>query len=250
MSSDERKKIDAVFILEILGRPPEYLTETLKDIIKRIGEEKGVAVKRKEVKEPVEMHNQKDFYTSFAEVEVETDEILYLAILLFKYMPAHVEILSPQNLSLSNSGWNDIFNEITRRIHGYEEIVRISQTEKMILENQLKTILGENKKEEIKEKLKEIDNEVKEEKESKKEVREKLKEIDNKLKGDVKDIQEIKEELRENKKELREKLKEREDKEKEGKETKVKKPRKPRAKKVKEEGKEEHKEEKEAKKDD
>jgi hypothetical protein len=204
MSSDERKKINAVLVLEVLGRPPEFLTETLNDIIKKITEEKGVIVRGKDIKEPVEMANQKDFYTSFAEVEVETDEIVYLAILLFKYMPAHVEVLSPQNLSLSNSGWNDIFNEITRRIHGYEEIVRISQTEKMILENQLKTILGDNKKGEIKEKLKEIDNE---------------------LKGEVKGIQEIKEELRENKKELREKLKEIDDKENK-KETKVKKPRK------------------------
>lgn len=151
MSSDERKKIEAVFILEVLGRPPEYLIETLNNIIKSIGEEKGVAVKKTDIKEPVEMANQKGFYTSFAEIEIETEEMVYLAILLFKYMPAHVEILSPQNLSMPNSGWNDIFNEITRRLHSYEEIVRITQTEKMILENQLKTILGENeKKKEVK----------------------------------------------------------------------------------------------------
>jgi hypothetical protein len=169
MSSDERKKIDAVFILEVLGRPPEYLIETLNNIIKSIGGEKGVVVKRTDIKQPVEMANQKDFYTSFAEIEVETDEILYLAILLFKYMPAHVEILSPQHLSLSNSGWNDIFNEITRRLHGYEEIVRITQTEKMILENQLKTILGKDGKQEIKEDSKpETKEKVKKEKKAKK----------------------------------------------------------------------------------
>jgi hypothetical protein len=162
MSSDERKKIDAVLILEVLGRPPEYLIETLDTIIKSIGEEKGVVVKRTDIKQPVEMQNQKDFYTSFAEIEVETEEILYLAILLFKYMPAHVEILSPQNLTMSNSGWDDIFNEITRRLHGYEEIVRITQTEKMILENQLKTIIGEEKK--VKEDVK---PEIKEEKKEK-----------------------------------------------------------------------------------
>lgn len=156
MSSDERKKIDAIMVLEVLGRPPEYLNETLNNLIKSISEEKGVVVKRTDIKPPVELQNQKDFYTSFAEIEVETDEILYLAILLFKYMPAHVEILSPQNLTLTNSGWNDIFNEITRRLHGYEEIVRITQTEKRILENQLKTILGKDGKEEVKEEKKEV----------------------------------------------------------------------------------------------
>jgi hypothetical protein len=191
MSSDERKKIDAVFILEVLGRPPEYLIETLNTIIKSIGEEKGVVVKRTDIKEPVEMQNQKDFYTSFAEIEVETEEILYLAILLFKYMPAHVEILSPQNLSLSNSGWNDIFNEITRRIHGYEEIVRITQTEKMILENQLRTILGKddkNGKPEVKEEEKE--KAVVKKEDSKSEVKEKKVKKEAKAKKSKKEVKE------------------------------------------------------------
>ncbi len=143
MSSDE-KKINAIFVLEIIGRPPEYLTETLNEIAKKISEEKGVKIKETKINAPVVMKNQPDFYTSFAEIEVEVDEILYLAILLFKYMPAHVEILSPQNINLPNSGWNEIFNEVTRRLHGYEEIVRIMQAEKNVLENRLRGIMEKN----------------------------------------------------------------------------------------------------------
>lgn len=143
MNSDERKKINAILILEVIGRPPEYLTETLNNLIKTMTEEKGVVVRETKINEPVLMKEQKDFYSGFAEIEVDIDEILYLAILLFKYMPAHVEIISPQNLTLSNAGFNDLFNELTRRLHGYEEIARILQSEKMILENQLKTIIGE-----------------------------------------------------------------------------------------------------------
>src|SRR4030067_3618978 len=151
MGSDEKKKVNAVMIVEVLGRPAEYLTETLNEIIKKIREEKGVAVLGTKVNEPVEMKEQKGFYSSFAEIEVDVDEILYLAILMFKYMPAHVEIISPQTLALSNFGWNDIFNEIVRRLHGYEEIARILQTEKKILENQLRTIVG-NQEEKLVEK--------------------------------------------------------------------------------------------------
>jgi len=151
MSSDEKKKVNAIMVLEVLGRPPEYLIETLNNLIKTIGEEKGVVVKEAKIREPVAMKEKPDFYSSFAEIETEVEEILYLAVLMFKYMPAHVEIISPQNLNLSNVGFNDLFNELTRRLHGYEEIARILQTEKMILENQLKTILG-NKEDETKEK--------------------------------------------------------------------------------------------------
>jgi hypothetical protein len=176
MSSDEKKKIAAVLILEVLGRPPEYLIETLNNILKSIGEEKGVSVIRTDVKEPVEMASQKGFYTNFAEVEVEVEEIVQLASLLFRYMPAHVEIIYPSSFTMSNSGWNDIFNEITRRIHGYEEIVRMAQTEKMILENQLKTILGKDKEKEIEKGLKEIDKEVREERKKEAKVKKPKKE--------------------------------------------------------------------------
>jgi hypothetical protein len=151
MSSDDEKKIDAIFVLEIIGRPPEHLTETLENMANQIGEEKGVKIIGTRINEPIAMKEQKDFYSSFMEVEAEFDEILYLAVLMFKYMPAHIEIISPQNLTLSNAGFNDLFNELTRRLHGYEEIARILQTEKMILENQLKTIIGGEKKSEKKE---------------------------------------------------------------------------------------------------
>ena len=92
MKMEETKRINAILVFDIIGKPPEHLTETLNDIIKKIGEEKGVSVKETKVNEPVFMKDQKEFYTSFAEVEIEVEEILYLAMLMFKYMPAHVEI--------------------------------------------------------------------------------------------------------------------------------------------------------------
>lgn len=150
------QKIKASLILEVIGRPAEYLTETLNDLIKKIGEEKGIAVKNMNINPPVLMKDQKDFYTSFAEIELDAEGVLEVAILMFKYMPAHIEIISPQNISLTNFQWNDVFNELVRRLHGYDELARIMQTEKLILENKLRALMPkqenvqENKKEESK----------------------------------------------------------------------------------------------------
>jgi hypothetical protein len=142
------KKIRAALIIEVLGRPPEHLVETLENMAKQIGEENGVKVVNKKINPPVLMKDQKEFYTSFAEIEVETEDILNIVILMFKYMPANIEIISPQNISLPNSGWDDILNELTRRLHGYEEIARILQTEKNILENRLKEAMEMKKNKE------------------------------------------------------------------------------------------------------
>ena len=147
MNLSETKNITAMMIIEVIGRPPEHLTETLNNIIKQIDEEEGVVVKEKKMKEPVLMKEQKDFYTSFAEIEVEIERILDLAMLIFKYMPAHIEIVSPELIALTNNGWNEILNETARRLHGYDEIARIVQTEKTILEKKLKEVMNEKTKE-------------------------------------------------------------------------------------------------------
>ena len=91
------------------------------------------------------MKEQKNFYTTFTEVEVEAEDILYLTILMFKYMPAHIEIISPEIIALTNNGFNDILNELARRLHAYDEIARVMQMEKHALLEKIKELGGKEK---------------------------------------------------------------------------------------------------------
>ena len=156
---EDKQKIRALMILEVIGKPKEFLTETLENLIKQMDSEQGVSVKGKNVREPKKMEEKtgvadsksgnlkiarQDFYASFAEVEVETENIFSLVYLMFKYMPANVEISSPEVLALTNNGWNDVLNEIIRRLHSYDEVARVLQVEKAVLENKLKKILEDN----------------------------------------------------------------------------------------------------------
>jgi hypothetical protein len=144
------KKVNATLVLETIGRPAEYLTETLNNIIQTMGKEQGVKIKNSRVNVPVELKQNPGFYSNFAEIDVETENILFLIILIFKYMPAHVEVVSPQELSLSNFDWGDVLSELTRRLHGYEEVVRIAQGEKLILERKLREVLATQQKTNVK----------------------------------------------------------------------------------------------------
>ena len=59
---------------------------------------------------------------------------------MFKYMPAHVEILSPENIKVANNDLTDMFNSLMGKLHGYDDIARILQNEKIILERKLKAL--------------------------------------------------------------------------------------------------------------
>ncbi len=162
MSSDddEKQKISATIMLEIIGKPPKHLVESLERIIKQMDEEKGVVVLKKDIKEPVPMKKktnivkkdsdekavQHDLYTTFAEIDVELEEIFNLVLIMFKYMPAHIEIVSPEAIILTNSGWNGMVNEFMRRLHNYNEVTRVLQIEKEILERKLKGLMQNSKK--------------------------------------------------------------------------------------------------------
>ena len=145
MNIKETKGIQAMLIFEIIGRPAENLVKTLENIIKQIDEEKGVEVKSKNIKEPVLMKDQKDFYTTFAEVEVEVEEVLYLALLMFKYMPAHIEVISPELIALTNNGWGEILSELTRRLHGYDEVARVLRFQNNQMQEKLSELIPEEK---------------------------------------------------------------------------------------------------------
>jgi hypothetical protein len=160
MSLDKIKetKVRAVMIIEVLGRPPEHLTETLEDFAKKIGEEKGVRVIDKKIMDASLVKDQKDLYTTFMEIEVETESPMHLAGLMFRYMPAHVEVISPENLILNNNSFGEILSEVVRRLHRYDDVVRILNTQYAALQNKL----NESEKKSVGSKVQEIKEETRE----------------------------------------------------------------------------------------
>ncbi len=136
MSSDE--KILTNLILEIIGKPAEHLVETLSELVKQIENEAGVKVLDKKINEPIEMKEQKEFYSSFAVVEIEAKSIDKILEIIFKYMPSHIEIVSPEKVVLSNNDWSLFLSELARKLHAYDEVARVIQNEKFILEKKFK----------------------------------------------------------------------------------------------------------------
>lgn len=150
-STKELKKIKAIFILEIIGRPAEHLKKTLEDLIKKIDEEKGVKVINHKIHDTIELKEQekispeKKLHTTFSEIEIEVENMLQLAILMFKYMPANIEVIEPENINLSNNGWSDILSEITRRLHGYDSVARTLQMQNAQMQKKFREMLAKDK---------------------------------------------------------------------------------------------------------
>ena len=158
-------------IIEVVGRPPEHLIETLKEIIEKIKQEPDVEIIESVINEccPLKEHNE--FYANFAEIEIKTKEIRDLIRLMFNYMPAHIEVISPEKIHLSNQEWSETLSELILKLHGYDEVARVIEIEKNVLEKKFRTLLDEKEKGKSiisKEENSELNNNKKEKKPKKK----------------------------------------------------------------------------------
>ena len=140
MSSETEIKYKANLILEVIGHPPEHLEPALKEVIDKISNEKGVTLEDSKINKPKELEAKKGFFTTFAEVEVEVDDLLVLIRLTFKYMPSFVELVSPENAIFGNNKFNEFLNEVARRLHRYEDLARVFQVEKARLEKRIREL--------------------------------------------------------------------------------------------------------------
>ena len=123
------QSIKASLIIEILGRPPEHIKDALSQLVEKLGSEKGIKILEKTIHEPKKVEKSNDLYTTFAEIVVEFDSLANYFGVIFAYMPAHMELISPEKHSLSNSELNELGNRIISRLHDYDAI-----TKKMIYE--------------------------------------------------------------------------------------------------------------------
>ena len=146
-------KIRALFIFEILGKPPEHIVNSLEKMIEELEKQKGLEIVRKEIHEPKLIKDDENkeeekqiidegLYSTFAEVEIVTDNLKLVMSIVLNMLPSHVEILEPSDFVIKNFDLSGLMTELTIRMHKYDEITKVLMLER----NQLLRRLNENDK--------------------------------------------------------------------------------------------------------
>jgi len=123
-------------IVEMAGRPPEHLKNMLGEHVGRLDKMKDVRVHSIKGNEPRQIENQ-DLFTCFAEVDFEVENFSRLADLMFDFMPSSVEVIEPSKVELDCNGATGLLNNLSGRLHRYDELARMAQVRIRQLEVQL-----------------------------------------------------------------------------------------------------------------
>lgn len=132
--------VQAIIIIEILGRPADYVKESIEKAVETIGREKGVEIVKKEIHPAKEIEGQKDVFSTFAEIELLTENYKRLVEIVFTYFPVSIEIIEPQELRWKREDASLFLNDLISRIHKYDTIAKTIILQNAALKNQLKEL--------------------------------------------------------------------------------------------------------------
>ena len=159
-----QEKIRSLFIFEILGKPAEHIKKSLEELIEKLGKQKGIQIVKKQVHEPKKLDEEskkgkvivgEGLFTTFAEVEIITENISLVLGIVLNMLPSNVEIIEPNEYRFKNFELSSLLTELTVKIHKYDEIAKILMFER-------KNIL--DKLRETEERVRELEKEIKQEK--------------------------------------------------------------------------------------
>lgn len=126
-------------IIEIAGRPKEHLVGALKEHIAKFNQIKDVELVSESYSEPKQVEG-KDFYTCFAEVEIEVENFNKLTEVVFDFMPASVEVIKPDKVEFGMVDATSFLNNLSGRLHRYDEIAKVANFRMQQMAKQLQFI--------------------------------------------------------------------------------------------------------------
>lgn len=132
-------KIVAKIIIEMMGAPKEHIEKTMKDVIAELEKRQEVKILKKDFAEAQNVKDEKlkKFWSTFVEVDLETESIENLVGICFDFMPSSIEILEPNEFKLSSRNVDDVMNDLLGNLHKFSMAVRNMHAENVLLKKKL-----------------------------------------------------------------------------------------------------------------
>lgn len=120
-------------IVEIMGQPAQHVREKIEEHMGFLDKRKETKVISIEFSDPSEVPAPQEggkptgLFTCFSEVEFECDTLKEIADIVFDFMPSSIEIIEPAQVIFESHDATDLLNNLTGRIHRYDEIAKMAQ---------------------------------------------------------------------------------------------------------------------------
>jgi hypothetical protein len=137
------KKIICRITTEVIGSPKEHVEETLQKVLDQLPKEEGINILSEKKFDCQKMENNQSLWSTFADIEFETESFQKMLNICYDYTPSTIEILEPAGLDIDMNDINDFLNDFLSKIHKYAMVLKKLQAENIFMMKELKKIKGE-----------------------------------------------------------------------------------------------------------
>lgn len=125
-------------IIEVLGKPKEYVEDAIKQYIEHIKEDSELVILNEDYSEAKE---QGKLWSKFVELDLVIKGTKKLISFCFEYMPSSIEVVKPEQLIMTNPELSNFLNDLQARLHNVDMIVKQLKAENDFLKHNMNAIL-------------------------------------------------------------------------------------------------------------
>ena len=136
----EKQKIRSNVIIELMGKPKEHILKARDMYVDKIKEDDNRIVVINE-----KLHDAKEqdkgFFSTFAELEILSEDLPALIGFCFDYMPSSVEIVAPEEMRMRQQDITNVMNDLQAKLHSLDMVVKTVRTENDFLKKNMNTLI-------------------------------------------------------------------------------------------------------------
>ena len=134
----EHTHIRCRVIIEVLGKPKEYVESAIKDYIDHIKRDSELVILSEDYSE---IKEQGELSSKFVELDLIIKGTYKLIGFCFEYMPSSLEVIKPEHLMLTNPELSNFLNDLQARLHNVDMIVKQLKAENDFLKHNMNAII-------------------------------------------------------------------------------------------------------------
>ena len=124
-------------LVEIAGFPESHVNEIMEKIIEKLEKENGIKIMKKNVGKAEKV---KEMYSSFADLELDVDNLQVLMGFCFDYTPTSIEIVDIKELTFKVKELTNSLNDMLSKLHQYNYLVTNMHAENTVLKQKLEKL--------------------------------------------------------------------------------------------------------------
>ncbi|MBR9700204.1 hypothetical protein GOV09_07135 [Candidatus Woesearchaeota archaeon] len=137
----EKAHIRVRAILDIVGKPKEFVEKKLKEYIDHIKEDVNLMVMDEKISPAIEQDN---YFSAIAELEVVIKGVQNLVGFCIDYMPASIDIIKPDTITFAQRDFTGFVNDMLGKLHNVDMAAKQSGSENELLKKNMTSVIRNN----------------------------------------------------------------------------------------------------------